>query len=232
MHSVHGKDQRTRKHDSGFALMEVIIAIAIIGIVAISSITLTVNGIASASMQERRQIAVTIASGAMENISAQTVATLYDGRRQADVQAAFTANSTVPGIAAVGGSSPTYARWDAGASASSIAQVPVTSPAVRLSGTLYSTTTLIGPCYQPTSGGDCATLSSHPNFYGRRTGLPLTHSSCRGCSMDSRKLMHYLRMLLLDDHSHRPEQRPRVGYPCLGIALCPTEKLIRAGTPA
>lgn len=164
MHSVHGKDQRTRKHDSGFALMEVIIAIAIIGIVAISSITLTVNGIASASMQERRQIAVTIASGAMENISAQTVATLYDGRRQADVQAAFTANSTVPGIAAVGGSSPTYARWDAGASASSIAQVPVTSPAVRLSGTLYSTTTLIGPCYQPTSGGDCATLSSHPNF--------------------------------------------------------------------
>lgn len=152
------------RDDAGLSLMEVIIAIAIISVVAMSSVSLTISGIASASMQERRQIAVTIASGAMENISAQTVATLYDGRRQADVQAAFTANSTVPGIAAVGGTSPTYARWDASALSSSIAQVPVTSPAVRLSGTLYSTTTLIGPCYQPTAGGDCATLSSHPDF--------------------------------------------------------------------
>lgn len=157
----------TRRMDSsadGFSLMEVIIAIAIIGVVAISSVSLTISGIASASMQERRQIAVTIASGAMENVSAQTVATLYDGRWQSDVQAAFTANSTTPGIAAVGGVSPTYARWDAGASSSSVAQVPVTSPAVSLSGTIYTTTTLIGPCYQPTAGGDCTILSGHPNF--------------------------------------------------------------------
>ena len=151
-------------NDDGFSLMEVIIAIAIISVVAISSVTLTVNGIAAASLQERRQIAVTIASGAMENVSAQTVASLYDGRMQSDVQAALTANSTVPGIAAVGGTSPTYARWDAGASSSSLAQVPVTSPAANRSGTLYSTTTLIGPCYQPIAGGNCTTLSGHPDF--------------------------------------------------------------------
>ncbi len=170
MFSVQGRDHRTGEPDSGFSLMEIIIAIAIIGVVAISSITLTVSGIASAAMQERRQIAVTIASGAMENVSAQTVATLYDGRRQSDVQAAFTANSAVPGVAAVGGITPTYARWDAGASSSSIAQVPVVSPAVSLSGTLYSTTTLIGPCYQPTAGGDCVTLSGHPDFTDVVTG--------------------------------------------------------------
>jgi prepilin-type N-terminal cleavage/methylation domain-containing protein len=155
--------QATQSSDSGLSLMEVIIAIAIISVVAISSVTLTINGIAAASMQERRQIAVTIASGAMENISAQTVATLYSGRTQSDVQAAFAANSATPGIAAVGGIFPTYQRWDAGASSSSTAQVPVTSPIVNRSGTLYSTTTLIGPCYQPTAGGNCTTLSSHPD---------------------------------------------------------------------
>ena len=151
------------RREAGFSLMEVIVAIAVISIVAISSVSLTINGIKIAATQERRQIAVTIASGAMENISAQTVTTLYDGRRQSDVQAAFTANSSTPGIAAAGGISPTYARWDAGASSSSLAQVPVTSPVVNLGGTLYATTTLIGPCYQPIAGGNCTTLSSHPD---------------------------------------------------------------------
>jgi prepilin-type N-terminal cleavage/methylation domain-containing protein len=153
-----------RTGDDGFSLMEVIIAIAIISVVAISSVTLTVNGIAAASLQQRRQVAVTIASGAMENVSAQTVATLYDGRTKSDVQSAFTANSASPGIAAVGGISPTYQRWDATASSSSTAQVPVSSPVVNRSGTLFTTTTLIGPCYQPLAGGNCTTLSSHPNF--------------------------------------------------------------------
>lgn len=154
---------RIDSSDDGFSLMEVIIAIAIIGIVAISSITLTVNGIASASTQQRRQIAVTIASGAMENVSAQTVASLFNGRTQADVQAAFTANSTVPGIAPSGGVPATYKRWDVTASPPPTAQVPVFSPSVNRSGTDFGTTTLIGPCYELVAGGNCATLADHTN---------------------------------------------------------------------
>lgn len=137
--------------------MEVIIAIAIISVVALSSVTLTINGIAAASIQQRRQIAVTIASGAMENVSAQTVATLYEGRNQLDVQAAFVANSSVPGV------EPTYPRWDTTASPPAIARVPVVSPSVNRSGTDYYTTTLIGPCYQPVTGGNCTTLAAHPH---------------------------------------------------------------------
>lgn len=139
--------------------MEVIIAIAIIGVVAISSVTLTINGIAAASTQQRRQIAVTIASGAMENVSAQTVTKLYDGRKQSDVLAAFTANSTVSGIAAVGGILPTYQRWDTTVPLPASAQVPVLSPSVRRSGTDYALTTLIGSCFQPVAGGNCTTLT-------------------------------------------------------------------------
>ena len=87
------------RDESGMSLVEVIVAIAIVSIVALSSASLAINGFSVASSQERKQVAVTIASGAMEAASAQSVSTIYSGRTKAAVQAAFTANSTVPGIA-------------------------------------------------------------------------------------------------------------------------------------
>lgn len=151
--------------EAGFSLMEVIVAIAVISIVAISSVTLTINGIKIAAAQERRQIAVTIASGAMETVSAQSVSNLYEGRAKSDVQRDFATNSSVPGIARLAsGDYPTYQVWDQHPTP------PVTIPATALpvirSGTNFTVTTLIGPCYQPTTiqagpAGDCKTLTRH-----------------------------------------------------------------------
>jgi prepilin-type N-terminal cleavage/methylation domain-containing protein len=147
--------------DSGMSLVEVIVAIAIISVIALSTASLTINGMSLASAQQSRQVAVTVASGAMEAATAQPIGTIYKGRTQAAVQAAYNANTAVPGIATVSGVTPTYQVWDTSGSVTSEA-LPITSGPITQNGTRYTTTTLVGSCYQPRTGGDCARLSSNP----------------------------------------------------------------------
>lgn len=157
---ITGKHSRVdRANESGMSLIEVIVAIAIVSIVALSSASLAINGSSVASTQERKQVAVTIASGAMEAASAQSVSTIYSGRTKAAVQAAFAANSTVPGVAAVGGVTPSYQVWDTAVPVPSAMTLPITAASITLNGTSYTTTTLVGACYQLRTGGSCATIA-------------------------------------------------------------------------
>lgn len=149
------------RRDCGMSLVEVIVAIAIISVIALASASLTINGISFASSQERSQLAVTIANGAMEAASAEPVSTIYSGRTKAAVQAAFADNAAVPGIAAVAGVAPTYQVWDNSTPVPAVVAVPITGGPITQSGTKYITTTLIGACYQLRSGGNCTTLSGY-----------------------------------------------------------------------
>lgn len=145
-------------HDSGMSLIEVIVAIAIVSAIALSSASLAINGSSLASSQERKQVAVTIASGAMETASAQSVSTIYSGRTKTAVQAAFAANSTVPGVAAVGGVTPSYQVWDTTVPVPPAMTIPINASPITLDGTTYTTTTLLGACYQQRAGGNCTTI--------------------------------------------------------------------------
>jgi prepilin-type N-terminal cleavage/methylation domain-containing protein len=146
--------------DDGLSLLEVIVAVALVTIVMTASATLCLTGIATASAQERRQVAVTIASGTMESVGAQSVATnpatgvsnLYTGRNATAVSAAWVANASLIGIA------QTYAMSDPTANISSVPAIPITSTTTQ-AGTTYTVQTLIGPCYEPKSGGDCVVVS-------------------------------------------------------------------------
>ncbi len=146
--------------DVGLSLLEVIVAVALVTIVMTASATLCLTGIATASAQERRQVAVTVASGTMETVGAQSVARnaatgvsgLYTGRNATAVSAAWVANASVIGVA------QTYAMSDPTATISSVPAIPITSTTTQ-AGTTYTVQTLIGPCYQPKSGGDCVVVS-------------------------------------------------------------------------
>lgn len=150
---------------AGMTLIEVIVAISIMGIIATAVVGLSITSQTSAAAQQRQGLAVTIANEAMEHVSAQAAGTnsvtgesyLFRGRTQAAVSVNWTAN------AGVGGLSDTYAGWDSAAVASSAPVVPISSGATR-SGTKYTTDTLIGTCYQATSGtGNCVRpTSSNP----------------------------------------------------------------------
>ena len=143
-------------------LIEVIVAISIMGIVATAAIGLSITSQTSAAAQQREELAVAIANQAMEHVSAQAAGTnlatnvsyLFQGRTQALVTASWAANAGVAGLA------DTYQGWDSVAVATSTPVVPISSVS-RQSGTDYTTYTLIGTCYQATSGsGDCVRLAA------------------------------------------------------------------------
>jgi prepilin-type N-terminal cleavage/methylation domain-containing protein len=150
--------------DSGLSLMEVIVAIAIMTVVATAAASLSLNGVKTVANEERSQVAVTVANNYMEQVSgwsvavntATSVSSLYNGRSKGDVQAAFLANASRPGVA------ETNAVWDstvpvaASVAPASTGSLPVTSVTVE-NGTTYSVSTLIGSCYQQTTStsGSC-----------------------------------------------------------------------------
>jgi prepilin-type N-terminal cleavage/methylation domain-containing protein len=164
----------THDSDSGMTLIEVLAAVIIIVIVALSAAGLTINGITTAAGQERQQVAVTIANGAMENISGKTVSNLISGRCQTDVTNAFTSNSAIPGV------SNTYPTWDSSATCGcpTTISVPIVQSTTAIApcliaaqnGTKYTITRLIGTCYEPLAGGACSVISGHLTDPGTTTG--------------------------------------------------------------
>ena len=140
-------------------LIEVIVAISIMGIIATASIGLSITSQTSAAAQQRQELAVAIANQAMESVSAQpTVASaILVGRTQSSVTSNWndTINTTTGGIGS------TYAAWDATATATSIPVVPILSTVIQ-SGTTYETNTLIGTCYQRTDAtGTCTKVAGY-----------------------------------------------------------------------
>jgi prepilin-type N-terminal cleavage/methylation domain-containing protein len=176
MKAIRDRLTSGQSSQAGLTLIEVIVAIAIVSVVALSSAGLTSTGLTAAASQERQQVAVTIANGAMETVSGWSVAvdtgtgvsSLYTGRPKTDVQNAFNANLTQPAA------SQTYPAWDPNA-ASCVANPPVkTCPALPIikpvlqNGTNYTVTTLMGTCYELTApaagaGNDCGLASTNPN---------------------------------------------------------------------
>jgi len=147
--------------DDGFSLTEVMVAIAVMGLLATATIGLYIAGQNSTQSQQHREVAITVANESMEQISIQAVfidgatgvSSILGGRFQSAVSSAWAANSTMSGMTA------TYPAWDPTATSASTANVPIIR-AVTLQGTKYTATTLIGYCYQPKTGGDCTVLPS------------------------------------------------------------------------
>ncbi|MEO7015735.1 MAG: type II secretion system protein [Leifsonia sp.] len=152
-----------RYDDSGMTLVEVIVAIAILAIVSSASVGLIIDSGASVTTIQRRQVALTIANGALESVSAQPAAAaattnglsyLFTGRSQSAVMTAWTPMAAQPGV------SHTYPSWDANAASASSVLIPFTTTSSP-NGTTYTASTLLGTCYQPLSGGDCSTLPGY-----------------------------------------------------------------------
>ncbi|TFB87097.1 prepilin-type N-terminal cleavage/methylation domain-containing protein [Cryobacterium algoricola] len=147
--------------DVGMTLIEVIVAISIMGIVATSAIGLSIASQTGAAAQQRQELAVSIANQTMESVSAQAATTialsvpsfLLQGRTQVDVTSSWSANATASGW------TDTYMDWDTAATGATADLVEITKTLPIQSGTVYTVTTLIGTCYEP-ANGDCKQLPS------------------------------------------------------------------------
>ena len=157
--------------DRGLSLIEVIVAISIMAIIATSAVMLSIASVTSTTVGQRQQVAVAIASNAMETVTAHTVAAsnatgeslVYSGRTEARVAAAWAASPGFPGVAT------TYQGWDPSATTASRPDIAIDTdfpandptPPTVLNGTQYRVRTLIGSCFQPNSGGNCGLLSGN-----------------------------------------------------------------------
>jgi prepilin-type N-terminal cleavage/methylation domain-containing protein len=137
--------------DSGLTLVELVIAIAILAVLSTASLGVYLSSLNAGAAQQRRQTAVTIASGVLENANTVAPASLYVGRLAADVEALRLENVGVPAVA------QTYRT------VGPVGTVTVPMRAdVPLGGTTFKVNTIIGTCFQPKVGGKCSAPTGYP----------------------------------------------------------------------
>lgn len=138
---------RDHARDGGFTLLEVVVAMLLVGVVATAALGFTVSGVSRSASIQQRQSAVEVANQAMEQVRALSAAAmsgtpvtgLVKGRTSAAVAAQWAASSN-PDRAI------TWQSSDSAATSSSPV-VPLTQT-VALGGRSFTVSTLIGTCYR------------------------------------------------------------------------------------
>jgi prepilin-type N-terminal cleavage/methylation domain-containing protein len=159
--------------DAGFTLIEVIIALVLLGLIAMASLGLFTGGMKSVAHVQRQQAAVSLANSAMDMarsvsggaVDAAKTSGLVKGRSQSAVNTAWAAAAALT----PSDTSDMTKVWDPATSLSTSDQwVPITTTATVDSQT-YTITTLVGTCYRlkaaSTASQDCvATVGSTSNY--------------------------------------------------------------------
>lgn len=138
--------------DAGFTLIEVVVALVLLGMVATGALYFFITGTRTTSHLQRSQNAVAVANEAMERAYAVNpkdnpvagVPGLVLGRQKAAVEAAFTHAASL----GVEGAADTYPLWDPSAGAGTQPTVPITYDRTY-SGQRYDVTVLVGTCFRP-----------------------------------------------------------------------------------
>ncbi|MBO9556535.1 prepilin-type N-terminal cleavage/methylation domain-containing protein [Cellulomonas sp.] len=142
-------DTGVRQPDAGFTLIEVVVALFLLGVVAAAALTFFIRGMQSTSHLQRSQNAVAVATEAMERARAvkpgiADIATgtsgLVIGRSKAAVDAAWAAAAPVD-VADIN------AEYDTQAATRPGMALPITYT-TKASDTTYTVTTLVGSCFR------------------------------------------------------------------------------------
>ncbi|WP_169796274.1 Ig-like domain-containing protein [Sanguibacter suarezii] len=188
--------------EEGFSLIEVVVALFLIGIVAAGALLFFVRGAQNASHLQRTQAASTIATQGMELVRsidprpATPAATsgLLTGRSKADVQAVWAAADPQD-------TAQTVATWDAitpqsGHANDSLPQVRETTA----SGMDYTITTLIGTCYRPAAASVGRQSCTAANLVGSvqmyRATVVVTWAAGKADQCDSGRCTYRLSALI------------------------------------
>ncbi|WP_157544506.1 Ig-like domain-containing protein [Jonesia quinghaiensis] len=159
-----------RNRESGLSMVEVIVAVVLIGMVATSAAAFFITGLATVSDLQRKQAAVSLANSAVEraravapgDVTGTGVSGLVKGRTQAAVTATWDAIATADPT----DTADMNPAWDNSPSAASTDQwVPLTQTQ-RVNSQTYTITTLIGQCFRAkaatTSSANCVRTNPNP----------------------------------------------------------------------
>lgn len=145
----------TRKQDRehGLTVIEVIVAITLVGLVSTAAISFFISGVSSVSESQRKQVAVTLANGAIEQarsvaptaINAAGTSGLVKGRSQTAVQAVWDE------VTALNADDTSDMRivWDPESGLTEANQWVPLRTTNRVDSQNFEITTLIGTCHRP-----------------------------------------------------------------------------------
>ncbi|MGO2654703.1 MAG: type IV pilus modification PilV family protein [Pseudoclavibacter sp.] len=183
---VNMSARRAHRSASGFTLVEVIVAIALLMVVTAAATPLIISGVRLSAEQQRQQVGVIVANEVMENVRGHTneslsnVEPLVTGRSAAAVSAQFTALADVPGV------SETEKASDAHAATASNTPIPI-AQTINRDGTDYTVNTVIGTCTQQVSGagtGSCTKITTTTGRAMVRVIVVVDWSGSEGCTTD------------------------------------------------
>jgi type II secretory pathway pseudopilin PulG len=176
---------------AGFTTVEVLVAIAVIGIISTALMTFFVTTVSATSRQSHQQVAVQLATDGAERVRAIKNSAIVKGRDRISSDSQWPSRPT--------GFDPymaeTYdgtAAYPAGASA----PLPTTALAVTINNVAYQQNFFLGTCWQPLVGGDCVAGTAPGSIWFYRVVLAVTWVDPRcgaaGCSFVISTLINHV----------------------------------------
>jgi prepilin-type N-terminal cleavage/methylation domain-containing protein len=170
---------RVGADDSGFSMIEIVMALMIIAIVMTGALAFFINNLRSVNGQTQRQQAVNLANQQIEKVQSLPIDSLVTGRTQASVTSLYaTAAATRLRISSQDDTSSS-ANYDA--SGVTVPTVP-TQATQTVGGKSYTLYTFIDACYFTVSTGVCGPTSSSTTTQEYRVSVDVAWTSTGNCS--------------------------------------------------
>lgn len=191
--------------DAGFTLVEVLVSIAVIGIMMTALTTFFVSTVAATGRQGHQQMAVQLATDAAERARSIKSSAVLGGRDRisTDHQWASPVAGVGPYLADMVEVWDGEAVFPAGASA----PLPTSPRMVTLNNVEYGQHWYVGACWQPAAGGGCGPVqvAGAVRFYRVVIAVTWADHRCAGSSCG------YVTVTLLNSASRDPVFNPGVG---------------------
>jgi prepilin-type N-terminal cleavage/methylation domain-containing protein len=193
--------------DAGFTLVEVLVAIMLVGIVMTALTAFFVSTVSVVSHQGGTQVAAQLADDGVERVHALRGSAVAAGRDKAssDSQWASPVPRAAPYLADMQETWDATATFPAGASA----PLPTTARTITVNGISYGQNWYVGKCWQPPAGGDCRATQTSGDVELFRVVVAVTWSA-RQCASSA---CSYVTSTMVSNAASDPYFDPNLGVP-------------------
>jgi prepilin-type N-terminal cleavage/methylation domain-containing protein len=181
-----------RTADAGFTMVEVLVSVAVIGIIMTALTTFFISTVSATGRQGQQQAAIQLATDGAERARAIKSSAVVGGRDKVSSDNQWA--SPVAGVASQ--LSGMVEAWDSAAvyPGGASAPLPTTAKTVTVNGIGYGQNWYVGSCWQPATGGDCVAtqVAGSVAFYRVIVAVTWSDRRCAGsaCSYVSSTLLN------------------------------------------